>query len=410
MPMRSHYRRRSAVTWVIWGSAFFGIVAVMAWQFGWIPDADVETGVLVEGPGHEERKRGDESQPAGSDQAMIEPAVFASQSEPALDDRSDFLADGRSTGRRVPERPLFVEEPQTGPARSLPDRPPADAPPRHVAANTPARATGVRQAGFERDELSGDGGSQIVQAGNEVPAEPASGGPPADWLRDLDQQLDAGEYLSVHRGLSKAWWDQPEWRDAIRSRIEKTARAIYFSPQPDYIPPYTVEPGDLLSNIAKKYNVPWQFLERLNRTEARRIRPGQKLKVLKGPFSAVVDLSDRELTVHHYGYFVKRYPAGIGRDGTTPIGKFKVLDKVVNPDYYGTDERTGRRFIVDKDDPANPLGERWIDLGNSYGIHGTIDGDSIGKAESKGCIRLTGPHVEEVYDFLGVGSEVVIQR
>ena len=33
-----------------------------------------------------------------------------------------------------------------------------------------------------------------------------------------------------------------------------------------------------------------------------------------------------------------------------------------------------------------------------------------GKAESRGCVRLRNEDVAEVYDLLGVGSEVVIQR
>jgi lipoprotein-anchoring transpeptidase ErfK/SrfK len=49
-------------------------------------------------------------------------------------------------------------------------------------------------------------------------------------------------------------------------------------------------------------------------------------------------------------------------------------------------------------------------LGKSYGIHGTIDPNSIGKAESRGCIRLRNQDVEEVYDMLAVGSEVTIRR
>ena len=54
--------------------------------------------------------------------------------------------------------------------------------------------------------------------------------------------------------------------------------------------------------------------------------------------------------------------------------------------------------------------QRWIDLGDSYGIHGTIDPDSIGKAASRGCIRLRDKDIVEVYDFLVKGSEVVIRK
>ena len=61
-------------------------------------------------------------------------------------------------------------------------------------------------------------------------------------------------------------------------------------------------------------------------------------------------------------------------------------------------------------DPKNPLGSHWIDLGESYGIHGTIEPTSIGKSESLGCIRMHTADVEIVYDLLTIGSEVVIQR
>ena len=101
---------------------------------------------------------------------------------------------------------------------------------------------------------------------------------------------------------------------------------------------------------------------------------------------------------------MKRYKVGIGKDGTSPIGEFTIKDKLVNPTYYGPDG------VIAADDPKNPLGEYWIDIGDSYGIHGTIEPDSIGKAESRGCIRMTNKDAEEVYGFLGVGAKVIIRR
>jgi lipoprotein-anchoring transpeptidase ErfK/SrfK len=58
------------------------------------------------------------------------------------------------------------------------------------------------------------------------------------------------------------------------------------------------------------------------------------------------------------------------------------------------------------------LGERWIglDSGNQLGIHGTNDPASIGRAESRGCIRLSPTDVDDVYDILSIGSKVVIRR
>lgn len=220
----------------------------------------------------------------------------------------------------------------------------------------------------------------------------------------IDALLNQGDDVGAHRELSKAYWERPELRPALIERIQETARRIYFQPEPHFMEPYVVQPGDTLQSIAHRYDVSWQFLAKLNQVEPTRIRPGQELKVIRGPFSAVVDLSDFEITVHAHGYFVCRFPVGVGRDNSTPIGTFQVDDKLVDPTYYGPDG------VIAHDDPTNPLGEHWISIGDSYGIHGTIEPESIGKAESHGCVRLRNSDVAEVYDFLTIGSEIVIRQ
>lgn len=234
-----------------------------------------------------------------------------------------------------------------------------------------------------------------------APAEPAF-----DFTQ-IDANLNAGTVdgdVAAHRALSELYWQHPELRPQLYERIDQTAKRIYFQPQPHYFAEYNVQPGETLQAIAKKYSVSWEYLERLNKIKAPRLKAGQSLKVIKGPFGAVVDLSDYEITVHCHGHYVYRFPVGIGKDGSTPIGTFTVEDKVVNPQYNGPEG------TIAADDPANPIGERWISLGGGYGIHGTIDPDSIGKSESRGCIRMHNKDVEIVYDLLTVGSEVVIQR
>ena len=251
--------------------------------------------------------------------------------------------------------------------------------------------------------------SGIIQVSGEKTAEfiksPVPLTDPMLSLTAIDTLLKAGKELDAHRELSKIYWEQPAARPQIMNRIESTAKAIFISRQKHYTAPYVVEAGDQLIKIAQNYYIPWQYLARLNRTNPKNIRPGQKLKVIKGPFAAIIDLSNYELTIHAHGYFVKRYEIGIGKGDSTPLGTFKVLNKLENPTYYGPNGN-----VIKADASDNPLGERWIDLGDSYGIHGTIDPNSIGKAKSRGCIRMHNKDVEEVYDFLGVGSVVKIQK
>ena len=223
-------------------------------------------------------------------------------------------------------------------------------------------------------------------------------------LQQIDEWLGNRNFVAAHRELSTLYWNNPELKSTILERIEKNAQTIYFAPRPHFLEPYEIQSGDFLQRVAPKYGLNWEYLATLNRADPRKIRAGQKLKVIKGPFSAFVDLSDFELTVHCHGFFVKRYPIGTGRDSSTPVGKFAVLDRITSPQYTDPNGR-----VIEGGQPTNPLGTHWIDLGDSYGIHGTIEPSSIGKAESAGCVRMRNEDVVEVYNFLVKGSEVVIR-
>lgn len=225
--------------------------------------------------------------------------------------------------------------------------------------------------------------------------------PVADRAR-IQELMDTGDYVEAQKELSEWYWQAPAERENIVSDLNKMSRALYFAPQPQYYDPYVVKPGDQLRIVGQRYKLSWEYLAKLNRIDPRKIRMGQKLKIVPGPFGAIVCLDRYELVVHLNGSFVKSYRVGLGKDGTTPVGTFTVKNKMVDPTYYGPDG------VIANDDPKNPLGERWIDIGDSYGIHGTIEPDSIGKNESRGCIRMLNSDVEEVYDFLVIGSEVKI--
>jgi lipoprotein-anchoring transpeptidase ErfK/SrfK len=105
--------------------------------------------------------------------------------------------------------------------------------------------------------------------------------------------------------------------------------------------------------------------------------------------------------------FVRTFAVGLGEYDSTPVGRFRVRQssKLINPEWVNP--RTGQRFLTD--DPANPIGERWIglegvsesvrDLGG-YGIHGTIEPQTIGHQASMGCIRMLPDDIELVYELL----------
>lgn len=371
----------------------------LAWKKGWIPleIGAANTGVLSE----ESREAGELSPGAGGpvEAAADDPDLFALQATaPAvITPKAEWEPSEKASPGNVSvgaaELPLAQSEPTPQAPKPL-DEWATDARPAPQPAEPPRR--------FNRD-IKLVAAEEPAQPATE-PAKPALSSL-ASELKAIDDQIANDEFLPAHRAASKLYWNHEEARGELLQRLEQTSRAIFFEPRPHLIEPYVVQPNDQLRVIANKYQLTWEYLAKLNRTEPKRIQLGQKLKVLKGPFAAVVDLSDYALTIHLQGYYVRRYQVGVGKDGASPIGKFAVLNKVDNPQYTGPDGK-----VVSADDPSNPLGERWIDLGDSYGIHGTVEPDSIGKAASRGCIRMRDKDIIEVYDFLVKGSEVVIRK
>jgi lipoprotein-anchoring transpeptidase ErfK/SrfK len=169
---------------------------------------------------------------------------------------------------------------------------------------------------------------------------------------------------------------------------------------------HEIKPGETLSEIAAKYDVGVGLLARLNQIEdPNRIRVGQKVKVIQGPFRIVIHKKDRTLSILLKDLHFKTYDVAIGKQNSTPEGEFKILEKMVKPIW--TDPYEGG--LVKPDDPRYPLGTRWMLFAEyGYGIHGTNDPASIKTEASFGCIRMLNPDVEEVYDLLSIGSQILI--
>ncbi len=172
---------------------------------------------------------------------------------------------------------------------------------------------------------------------------------------------------------------------------------------------YTIAPGDTLSRIAARHNTGMGLLVRLNNiADPNLIRVGRKLKVIDGPFRVEVDKGERILSVYRGETFIRSYPVALGQRDSTPEGEFQVLRKLENPPWTDPYHRT----IVTADDPDYPLGTRWIEFippPGAYGIHGSKVVEEIGTEASFGCVRLLHPQEEEVYDFLTLGSTILIR-
>ncbi len=118
----------------------------------------------------------------------------------------------------------------------------------------------------------------------------------------------------------------------------------------------------------------------------------------------IVSLQDRKLALVENGEVIRVYPVAVGK-GTTPSpsGEFTIVNRLEKPTYY-------HKGTVIGPGAANPLGTRWMGLSQKgYGIHGTNEPKSIGKAASHGCIRMARKDLEELFTLVEVGDAVEIR-
>lgn len=231
-------------------------------------------------------------------------------------------------------------------------------------------------------------------------------------VRSGEQAAARGDLIAARQTLSEAMRSglSGSQADAVRNQLVHIADETIFSGRifenDPLVERYVIKPGDHMAKIARTTMVSPELLARINSiADVNRIRAGRALKLVKGPFRAVVDKETYTMDVYLQDVLVRSYRVGLGADDSTPRGQWRVGTRLENPTYYHP--RGGE--IITADDPRNPLGERWIGLigisgealgQERYGIHGTIEPDSIGKSNSLGCIRMHNDDVEWVYDML----------
>lgn len=160
---------------------------------------------------------------------------------------------------------------------------------------------------------------------------------------------------------------------------------------------HTVKSGETLNQISLDYRTPLSAIIQANpNINPNVINVGQLIEIPGFPdpntlpYRIEVSINGRWLKLFREGVLQKQYPIAVGRMlYETPIGDFIIINKAPNP--------------------GGPYGTMWMSLSKqSYGIHGTNDPSSIGKAVSRGCVRMYNEDVEELARTIPIGTPVTI--
>ena len=197
---------------------------------------------------------------------------------------------------------------------------------------------------------------------------------------------------------------EPSQGAELALRLETAAfKAMFAASDDPHAVVYEIKPGDTLGGISKKHHVTIDLLKRINGLSSNKIRPGKKLRIPTYKFSVVVDKSQNTLILKGDEEVLKTYQVSTGENGSTPVGVFKITDRLVDPTWY----KEGA--VVPYGDPRNILGTRWLGFDKEgYGIHGTTEPEKLGQQVTSGCVRLRNEEVEELFIFTPSGTEVTI--
>ncbi|UDQ97675.1 L,D-transpeptidase family protein [Lentisphaerota bacterium WC36G] len=201
------------------------------------------------------------------------------------------------------------------------------------------------------------------------------------------------------------------------ARIYSDANTKTFFSSKSYVPfnktLYQVQRGDALQKVAKKFNSTVAAIQKQNGMDKFNfnIRVGENLNVYNGQWRIVVNKSKFLLMLFDKDNLFSAYSIALGKNNKTPIGNFKIVSKVIEPDWYSGTER------IAYGDERNVLGTRWMEIKSTdknnkelkgYGVHGTWERDSINKMRSNGCVRMLNENVEELFDIIPLNTPIKI--
>lgn len=249
------------------------------------------------------------------------------------------------------------------------------------------------------DAIPAPAAAAIVPPTSAAPA-PSSAAFASAWA-DAHDKLAAGRYAEALTGLS-VWYDDPslglEESQRLEDLLGQLAGTVIYSQDDLLLSPHVVAPGETLQTIAMPLGVSWQLLAKINGVgDPSQLVPGERLKLLRGPFDAVVSVSRRRISMQLHGNYAGSFPVVVGR---------QYLDRVGGAIPVATINRVDPNAL-----PGGPAAARpSITLADGLMIEAADDPGAVADASPSSSLIVSPRDLAELIDILGPGSRILIRQ
>ena len=312
---------------------------------------------------------------------------------------------GQTTTSTTDSAPRYAPAPvsnnpyATAPEASAAEPPPAES---QVAAAPPAESAPAETAPVAGGEAPG-----VI-----TPTETPKATMYSSARVAVQGDLDRGELAQALLKLSEWYGDPsltPEESQEVETLLSQLAGDVIYEGPPAHRlePKHVVQTGETLDSIAQKYNIPTQLLANVNRiSDPSAVQPGQELKVMRGPFSAIVDLGKRRMTLMLDRRYAGKFTIELDPTASIEEGTWTVAQKQLTPvagGVYGQPAGATEDRGLLLSNSANPTGQPAI-------LRGPGSADPVSTPPAARVIRLKSNDVRDVYDILSVGSRITVRR
>ncbi|NCA11836.1 LysM peptidoglycan-binding domain-containing protein, partial [bacterium] len=187
--------------------------------------------------------------------------------------------------------------------------------------------------------------------------------------------------------------------------LGQLAGTVIYSQQDLLLPPHVVAAGETLQSIAGPLGVPWQLLAKINGIDdPSRLVPGEQLKVLRGPFDAVVSVARGRLSLQVGGNYAGSFPVVVGRQVRDRIGaSLAVVDVRRGAAGGGAGPTAQVAYLA-------AAGGKSIALGDGLSIDAADDPAQIADRAPSTSLVVAAGDLDEIIDILGPGSHVLVRK